>query len=290
MRNDFCAFILTHGRADNVKTLPALDKCGYTGKWFLVVDDEDEALADYRKRYGDRVLVFSKSAIAERFDQGDTFSDRRAIFWARNACWELAEKVGCRYFVELDDDYSWFGYRWIGKRDGDTRPKFHGWIIRSIDEVFEALVEFLDRTKADTVAFAQGGDYMGGGSTEWCRRIALMRKAMNSFVCDATRPFDFVGRINEDVNTYVSRGRTGKLFFTFRPLQLNQEMTQSGDGGMTDLYLDGGTFLKSFYTVMYAPSCARISTLGRMNHRLHHKIDWNATAPKIVREELRKAT
>ena len=39
--DDFVALILTHGRPDNVKTVDALAKHGYTGPWALVIDDED---------------------------------------------------------------------------------------------------------------------------------------------------------------------------------------------------------------------------------------------------------
>lgn len=41
MRSDFAVFILTHGRADNVATMGALKKGGYTGKWYMIIDDED---------------------------------------------------------------------------------------------------------------------------------------------------------------------------------------------------------------------------------------------------------
>ena len=42
MRNkDFVAFILTHGRADNVITYNTLRNHGYTGRIVLIIDDED---------------------------------------------------------------------------------------------------------------------------------------------------------------------------------------------------------------------------------------------------------
>ena len=35
---NFAVFILTHGRPDNVKTIPTLKKCGYTGNIYFIVD------------------------------------------------------------------------------------------------------------------------------------------------------------------------------------------------------------------------------------------------------------
>ena len=105
MRDDFCAFILTHGRPDNVKTLKTLEKAGYTGKVYIVIDDEDDNEQEYRK-------------------------------------------------------------------------------------------------------IAQGGDFIGGAKSLNFRK-GILRKAMNTFICDTERPFTFVGRINEDVNTYVTLGSRG---------------------------------------------------------------------------------
>ena len=115
---------------------------------------------------------------------------------------------------------------------------------------------------------------------------------MNSFICSTDRPFQFFGRVNEDVNTYTTMGRRGDLFFTVMQAKLDQKQTQSNSGGMTELYLDSGTYVKSFYSVMYSPSCVKVGVMGdpSCDHaRLHHVIDWARTAPLILREEHRKA-
>lgn len=287
MREDFCAFILTHGRPDRVYTASLLERAGYTGKWFIVIDDEDKTADEYRRIFGDRVLIFSKDEVSKYTNQFDNFKDRRAILWARNVCWDLARQVGVRYFIQLDDDYTDFLYRRLGKRDGNDFETYHGWQVKSLDRIFEAMVRFLEATPAKTITMSQGGDHFGGGAGSNVH-IRLRRKAMNTFVCDLERPFRFAGRINEDVNTYVGRGRLGDLFFTYMPLQMNQKQTQSNAGGMTDLYLESGTYVKSFYTVMAAPSCITIRPMGRTQKRLHHKIDWTRAVPKIIDERHRK--
>ena len=106
---------------------------------------------------------------------------------------------------------------------------------------------------------------------------------MNTFICDVDRPFQFSGRINEDVNTYTALQRRGGLFLTIMSAQVTQKQTQSNSGGMTDLYLDSGTYVKSFYSVMYAPSCVKVSDMGDTHRRIHHAVNWNAAAPKIIR-------
>ena len=111
MRDDFAVFILTHGRPDKVVTLNSLMAGNYSGKWYIVIDNEDDTEDEYRRLFGDKVLQFDKLAISKTFDTADLAEDRRTIVYARNACFDLAKQVGVRYFLELDDDYTSFMYR-----------------------------------------------------------------------------------------------------------------------------------------------------------------------------------
>jgi hypothetical protein len=282
---DFCALILTHGRPDRVITLNALNMAGSTVPWFLVVDDEDPTLGAYLDKYGpDRVRVFSKEEIAATFDEGDNFRDRRCIVYARNASFGIAERLGYRWFVQLDDDYTTFRYRF----DADRRWK--SWApIQNMDAVWSALLEFYKNCPAfATIAIGQGGDYLGGAASSTTKTIRTFRKAMNSFICDTHRPFQFPGRLNEDVNAYTELQRAGLVFLTILQVWLDQLATQTNAGGMTDVYLESGTYVKSFYSVMRCPSAVSIQPIRERNLRIHHGVHWNAAAPKILNPTHRK--
>lgn len=280
-RDNFVAFILTHGRADNVVTYNALRKHGYTGAIVLVVDDEDEQYNEYVKRYGREVVQFHKAGVA--CDTYDNRKERRVILFARNAAFEIARKLGYRYFVELDDDYEAFSTRF--DKNGEFKEKKE----TRLDEVFDAMVDFMrECPNVATIALAQGGDYVGGGDTNRCKAVQMWRKAMNSFVCDTERRFDFRGRINEDVNTYTVLGAQGVLFFTHNLVCLHQKETQRNKGGMTGAYIDGGTYVKSFYSVIGMPSAVKIDLMGNKNMRLHHKVEWRNCVPMILREDIKK--
>lgn len=282
MRNDFVAFILTHGRAESVITDKSLRKHGYTGPIIYVVDNEDKKMAEYKAKYGNDVVVFNKFEVSKTFDEADNFNDRRAIVYARNACFDIAKKLGYKYFIELDDDYTEFSFVY------DKNWKFKQRAIKHLDKVFEAMVCFLENTNSITVAMAQRGDFIGGKLNQIILGEVFKRKAMNSFVCSIDKSFQFVGRINEDVNTYTSLGSRGKVFFQIPYVALNQKQTQSNKGGMTDIYLDKGTYVKSFYSVMMMPSSVKIAMMGSVSKRIHHSINWNNTVPKIINERLKK--
>lgn len=275
MRSDFCAFILSHGRADNIRTLKTLRHCGYTGPVIFLLDTDDKTVPQYTAKFGkDNVYIFDKAEEAKTFDECDNSGNRKTIVYARNACFRIAKELGFKYFIQLDDDYYYFGIR---SPNGARR-------ITKLDDTFTFLVEFLERSKIATVAFSQGGDHIGGYDPD----KAISRKAMNSFVCCVDRPFKFMGRINEDVNTYVRLGSLGHVFLTIWNIQLDQTDTQKARQGMTDVYVDGGTYLKSFYSVIINPSCVRIKTVGIRHLRIHHSISWGNAVPKILAEKHRK--
>ena len=283
MRDDFAIFILTHVRADNVVTTKTLETCGNTNKVYYIIDNEDDQADKYRANFGaENVIMFDKLKKSKEFDTMDVANrDRRAIVYARNACFDIAKDLGLTYFLELDDDYTTFRSRaWDGK-------KLNTVYVRDLDAICDAMIEFLDTSKCLTVAFSQTGDFIGGtGSKMFNDR--LTRKAMNSFFCRTDRKFDFIGRINEDVNTYVSLGSKGELLFTIADISLNQLDTQRNKGGMTGLYLDAGTYVKSFFTVVANPSCVKISEMGDGHRRIHHLINWECAVPKIISDKFKK--
>lgn len=289
MRDDFGVLILSHGRPDLVEltvkalTVGAYSSGGYSGKWWIVLDDEDPTAEQYAARWGrDRLLFFNKDTIAETFDLADNGGSRGVIVYARNAAAVLARELGLTYYMQLDDDYTYFAHRYD---EGGSLRYAYG--RNQLDAVFSAFVDFLDATGALTVAMAQGGDFVGGAGPSW-HRWPVRRKAMNTFIARVDRPIQFVGRINEDVNTYVWRGSQGDLFLTITAFAIDQKNTQSQGGGMTGAYLDAGTYLKSFYTVMMNPSCVKISTMGWTERRIHHHVSWNHAVPKIVAGAHRK--
>ena len=280
---DFAVFILSHGRPDNIKTYKTLQKAGYTGNIYIVVDDEDETLNDYIKRYGDKVLVFDKQEWYDKTDSRDCFRNKASVLYARNASFHLAEKMGLDFFVQFDDDYSKFSYMF-------QNFEFSHKIVRGkMDEIFDFYLDFLDTTHCKTIAFAQMGDFIGGGEgSPYAKKVCLFRKAMNLFFCSVHNPFMFEGKMNDDVNTYVTRGMRGELFLTCPMIALNQAQTQANKGGLTDIYLDYGTYVKSFYTVIGSPSCCKIRSMGYKERRIHHAIQWDRAVPKIINEKYKR--
>lgn len=278
----FAAIITTHGRPDSINTRKTLERCGYTGRVVFLLDDEDKSIDRYRAAFpNDEVVTFCKQEWMRKVDTFQNTVDPRAVTYARNAAFEVAAKLGLECFVQLDDDYTVFLHR----VDAEGRY-LTALTVKRLDDVFDAMVDFLYESGADCVALAQGGDFFRGGDTPLLWRMS--RKLMNSFFCRTDRPIEFPGLMNEDVTAYVQHGSRGRLFATVGQVQLNQQQTQAKAGGMTDIYLSRGTYVKSFMSVMSNPSSVRVALMGTTNPRLHHSIDWPFTVPEIVSQTVRK--
>ncbi|WXB48270.1 beta-glucosyl-HMC-alpha-glucosyltransferase [Vibrio phage VB_VaC_SRILMA] len=286
--SDFCVFILTYGRPDKIKTYKRLFREGgqFNQDYYFICSDDDKQLDEYIRQFGDRVLVFNKKKMIPHMDKGDNFDKYGVILYARNIAFTFANLLGYRYFVEFDDDYDEFRQRMLDYDGG----KLKSLQTIDLDRMFRVHLDFLKNTPCKTITMSQMGDYIGGmGNANVLR--GYQRKVMNSFFCDIEEPFLFDGTINEDVNYYVQSGRIGILNFNLFGFALNQGTTQQTSGGMTEQYLDGGTYLKSFYSVMYAPSCVKVGTISHGDYeRMHHRVNSELAYAKIIDEKYKHNT
>lgn len=294
MKSDFCVLILSHGRPDNVVTVNTLKRFGYTGYWFIVLDDLDPTIDKYKKNFGDEhVVVFNKSVYMNSTDSMDNFQFHKSIVYARNACIDIAKGLGYRYFAEFEDDYD--SVRWRMNPQIEYSSKMIAENNNSLDKIFEVMLDYLKNTpRITSIAMAQSGDYIGGGQSKMAVD-QFRRKEMNSWLIDTERPFSFAGTMNDDVNVYTTLTSQGTLFLTTGFVAINQKQTQSNNSGNTDMYKKFGTYVKSFYSVVGHPSGVRIGVLHNRGDRVstnefrvHHTVKWKNVAPLILSEKIKK--
>jgi len=277
---DFAVFIMVYGRPDKVLTYNTLKKRGYTGKIFLVGDDTDNMINDYKIKYGDDLLVFNKKEVAKNYDAGDNTGDLRSTMYSANTIFDLAKQKGIKYFCIMCDDYFDFYYA-LPNTKGQVTPF-------NLDLIFDFMLSFYINSNALSIAFAQTGDFIGGFDNGKGIYRFSKRKAMNTFLCSTDRRFNFLGRMNEDVTTYVNLGSKGNLFLTIPVIALGQKDTQQVKKGLTETYIDNGTYVKSMFSVIYNPSCVKASMMNASHKRIHHSIKWINTTPMIIDEKFKK--
>lgn len=174
MRDDFAIFIMSYNRAENIATLRTLEKANYTGKYYIIISDDDPQIEKYKEIYKEKLYIFNKDEIEPMFDTYDNGGSKSCIIYARNYCFLLAKELGLKYFLQFDDDYIELAYRY--PKDG----KLKICNIKEFDKIVDITIDFLEDTGALTVAFAQHGDFIGGLNNDFLT-TRVKRKAMNSF-------------------------------------------------------------------------------------------------------------
>lgn len=280
--NDFAVFIMVHGRPDKNWTLPTLKRHGYTGKVYMIADDQDKTLPGYKKKYAENLIVFDKNLSFMNSDSGDNTGDLRSTLYAANESFNIAKRLGLKNYCLMCDDYTNFEFRYPINGKLTTQK------VNNLDDIFAAYVNFLNKTSFTSIAFAQNGDFIGGIGSQMVSGYSMKRKVMNSFIISTEKPFKFMGRLNEDATTYVNLGSKGYLFGTIPYISLKQKPHQQEKKGLTDVYNDNGTYTKSFFSVMYNPSSVKVSMMGDKHYRIHHMINWKKAVPKILRESYKK--
>lgn len=279
--DNFAVMILCHGRAENTPTFITLRRYGYTGRIIIVCDDEDSDLPNYQKIYPE-VEVFSKKEVLKYIDPMDNKGDMRCAVYARNACFDIAERLGLEYFAEYDDDYTSHPYRW--EEDGVLYRS----TLAKLDSVFEYYLDFMESNEnIYSVAFGQPGDFIGGVGSRLHQK-KYRRKCMNSWICKTSRRFIFNGTMNDDQLTYSVYGMRGKLFLTFDFMMIDQPETQQVEGGMTDMYVGAGTYQKTWYSIMACPSFIKAGMMGDRYYRIHHSVDHKSAYPMIISGRYKK--
>lgn len=275
-----CAiFIPTYKRANNVLTYKTVRDGGYTGKIYLIIGDDDTTADEYIKKYKDQVIIFHKDR--NKTDLEDNFDKDNVVVFARNAMFDIAKDLGLDYFMVLDDDYDHFCFRRC------YGSKLKGFKIKDLNSCIWAGFDYLDNTpKLDCFTWCQDGDFIGGADS--FESIGGKRKIMNAYFFRTERPIKFLGRTNEDLTASVYNGQRGMCLFTVNDVSVHQMITQKQGGGLTESYLDMGTYVKSFYSVIACPNCVKIGVMGSVDYRIHHNVNWNLAVPKIIREVYKK--
>lgn len=273
---DFAVFILSHGRADTITTYKALRDGGYTGRTYVVIDNEDDQEDLYRQKFGDDIIQFDKRDYLEKTDLGDLDTDRRIGVFARNFIQDEAKRLGYKFHLQLDDDVHGFTYRFA---QGKVLRALH---CSHLDEVFSGMVEYMKETPITSLSFALSAYNMGG--VDGSIKEGMTRKTMTTFLMRADDLQYFHMRMNDDITTSLINGMRGKLYYSYLPIEVEVDKTQVKAGGMTDIYQKNGTYRKSFYSVICCPSCVKVSAMGITDYRIHHTISWNNAVPKLLSE------
>ena len=292
----YCIFIISYKRAkicrDN--TFNMLKSINCKASIYIVCSDDDPTIEEYYNIYGkENVLIFNKLDIQKRFniDLCDCYygenNRMQGTVWVRNACYELAEKLGFKYFLVLDDDYTSFNSRYImyeTQKNKEVLNFFYDIFKQiSFDEFSSCMFDIIDSQPfIACTGFAHIADYIGGVNNF---KKGLKFKVINVFFLTTEKRIRFVGRMNDDINTYLLNNNVGRLFLSLYDIFVQMLEVRKVKGGMLDLYKKFNSWMQGFYSVICSPSAVKLGMIGKLdknNNRIRHKLKHDRFTPKII--------
>lgn len=279
MKNNYAVYIISHKRP-KVETLKALEKAGYTGDYFIVIDDTDPTIEEYKSSYGEHLLVFNKEKIWENTDTIDNFKIMTCCTYPRNFCIKSAKEKGYKYLINFDDDIKSFGMRYV--KDN----KLLSAKIKDIGRVFEAYIEFMERAKFTCSGFIMAGRLIGGKKNPLVNSCFYCRPT-NCFILKTSSPY-FKGTYYEDAIYAIQNNKQGKLTYALMPIVINgaPPMKNHDGGGMTAAYEGQNEFTQYFHIKVAEPTSIKLKVCN--NGKVKTTFLENFFVPKILNEEVKK--
>ena len=281
MTKKFAVFILTHGRPHNQLTVKSLQDVGYTGEWYLVVDDQDDTFNEYVKVWGvDRVIVFHKDHFIRHTDVGLQVPVPKFAVFARNAIEHIAKYMGYQTFMMLDDDITKIRIR---LPEGNSLKSY------KINGQFDAIIENSVNYVLDCDIACMGLGFCNlyiGGVENFNKENPRQRLCAEAFIRNTSHPISWRLNMVEDLITSIDAAMSGDVWFQFLPIQCEIKMSEGAvDGGNSDVYRQLGMYRISFMPVIAYPSSNAVRC---------SKKSWASTTspdkciPKILSSRYRK--
>ena len=279
MRDDFAVFITSHESPYVCKSLTSLVENGYTGAIYLVIDDMDKRIVEYKSETR-KTLVFHKLHYVETLDIGmSTYNPQlAAVLYARAAVEDFAKALGLKYFCVMDDDLIGFRVRL------PIDNKLASFKSINLDRVFDAYIEYMDNTPICCLSFANDGSFIGGVSA--FDKVLERRSCHTVFIRDTERPFDWSFAVNEDYISSLRMSNVGSVMFTLPFVQRTITGMGDRDEGMSDVYKTTSDFQRAFYATIARPD---VCLPRYYNDKFVIGVNKKGAYPKIISDYYAKS-
>lgn len=277
--NYFAVFILSHKRADRVETFSTLRNSGYTGRIFIVLDDEDPQRLDYEIRFKDeektKVIVFHKRLYMRLTDTVTNDKQASSPVYARNFIEHYAERIGCLAYIVMDDDVTNLRYRYVENNVAKSQT-----LRSNLDKVFVAYIDYLIDAKIATLSFATVMMYAGGVHSEEDKvRLASHRYTCQIHIRNLFYPVEWVSLVNNDSISANNTAKIGYLWWSLPFIVYDSPKMNTLPGGMKEVYDGVSEFKRAFMSTVVSPSVCRV---GCSKNRLAIKRNLKAAYPVII--------
>lgn len=273
-----CAvFVISYNRAGRVETYSALRDAGFLGEIFVVVDIDDPQYVEYKLRFPNELIAYSKK---NEMLQADTVEYKKrpaSAIYARNAVEKIANQMRLDAFIILDDDITSFRYRWM--QEGVCKSLK---ITQHIDRIMLAYIDYMLSCDIAALSFENCMFYVGGISDD---KIANERWTYQIHIRNAHIPIEWKSIINEDIITEIMTATRGYIWWSLPYVVYDAVAMNEKSGGNKDNYDTFSEFKRAMFATVVNPSSCKP---GYSHGKLRIIQNKKASYPMIVSSRYKK--
>lgn len=245
-------FIISHNRPE-VYTYHALRLSGYRNDIYIIVDDKDPQLEEYKKRYKENILVYSKDDY-QTIDMGDLIPSLNSATTPKFAAFRFASELKLDAMAIFDDDLKDFKYR--HEQNGKLSTTWFRDTPR-MQRILDACFDFVANQKIPCcLSFYPAAKVFPDTMSKFIRQSINMFVTTPSFgLRTVGKLCPFKGRFYEDENFFVKFNTIGALVFAVQNITFMSATfeTKDNQGGMNPVYDKTSIYSRKFQLILENP-------------------------------------
>lgn len=281
-------FILSHNSPNTCITLDTLIKLGYAGKWYIIIDDEDEHIVEYKTKYGHNLIIYNKEYFIRTCDSGfETSKSPGCTLVARCAVEELSKLLNLDSFIVLDDDIT--DFKFVALHHDEKCLSTHN--IPNITEVFDLTVDYMLSNNIACLSYCTQNWFMGGYASVTSDTFFDKRTISNCLIRNTKYRNGQFMCMYEDWCYSLNDNKIGNLVFSLplvkllvKPQHTQSNNKQSNIEGNADLYRIKD-YERNFLPILAFPNCV---TLKTFKNKLTPYMQRDLAYPKIISSKFKK--
>lgn len=275
----FAIFILSKGRPNDQITYKMLRDSGYTGDIRILCDNMDDTIDEYRKNFGDEVLMYDKVEWSNKSDRFINEDAHDVVMPGRNAATQIAKDLGYTHYMQMDDDISRLSHRFVDD-DGMLRTVD----VTKLDGVLKAMLEFLKTEPVVGLTFGLPIYYQYGKEGRF--KEGLIHDAYTTYMMSVSNPVEFRGKLTEDFIALMDNLKVGRLLYAVLDVMHMSPEQGTNEGGLHDAYISNGDWMVFIYALIANPGIVKIKF--RESGEIGTYSNKHLRAPKVLSERWRK--